>query len=178
MPGLIEDYAIIGNCETAALVGRDGSIDWLALPRFDSAACFAALLGDPGNGRWQIAPQGASRSTRCYRDGTLILETRFETSDGAVTLVDCMGRRDGCADLVRLVRGERGRVPLKMELVIRCEYGSIIPWVRRLEDGRHTAVAGPDRLTLATPVETHGENLRTVAEFSVDAGEGIPFVLT
>src|SRR5947207_2128081 len=178
MRGLIEDYAIIGNCESAALVGRDGSIDWLALPRFDSAACFAALLGGPENGRWQIAPKGDAEITRRYLEGTLILETRFVTPDGAVTLVDCMGRRDGCADLVRLVRGERGRVQLRMELVIRCEYGSIIPWVRRLEDGRHTAVAGPDRLTLATSVETRGENLRTVADFPAHAGEEIPFVLT
>jgi GH15 family glucan-1,4-alpha-glucosidase len=178
MPGLIEDYAIIGNCESAALVGREGSIDWLALPRFDSAACFAALLGDAENGCWKIAPKDAARITRCYREGTLVLETSFETADGACTLIDCMGRRDGCADVVRLVRGERGRVELRMELVIRCEYGSIIPWVRRLEDGRHTAVAGPDRLTLATPVKTHGENLRTVAEFQVVAGEEIPFVLT
>jgi GH15 family glucan-1,4-alpha-glucosidase len=111
-------------------------------------------------------------------DATLVLETRFETAEGAVTLVDCMGRRDGCADLVRLVRGERGRMELRMELVIRCEYGSIIPWVRRLGDGRHTAVAGPDRLTLAIPVKTRGENLRTVAEFAIDAGEEIPFALT
>jgi len=110
MPGLIEDYAIIGNCESAALVGRDGSIDWLALPRFDSAACFAALLGDPENGRWQIIPKDHSRITRRYREGTPVLETRFETPGGAVTLIDCMGRRDGCADLVRLVRGERGSV--------------------------------------------------------------------
>src|SRR5690348_398641 len=178
MPGLIEDYAIIGNCESAALVGRDGSIDWLALPRFDSAACFAALLGDAENGRWKIAPIGVARPTRRYREGTLVLETRFDTPDGACILIDCMGRRDGCADVVRLVRGERGRIELRMELVIRCEYGSIIPWVRRLEDGRHTAVAGPDRLTLATPVKTHGENLRTLAEFSVADGEEIPFVLT
>src|SRR5204862_7056554 len=155
-----------------------GAIDWLALPRFDSAACFAALLGGPENGHWQIAPKQDATVTRRYREGTLVLETRFETPDGAVTLVDCMGRRDGCADLVRLVRGERGRVELSMELVIRCEYGSIIPWVRRREDGRHTAVAGPDRLTLATPVGTHGENLRTVAEFAVHADEEIPFVLT
>ncbi len=96
MPGLIEDYAIIGNCESAALVGRDGSIDWLALPRFDAAACFASLLGDAENGRWKIAPSGDARITRCYRDGTLVLETRFDTPDGAVTLVDCMGRRDSC----------------------------------------------------------------------------------
>ena len=121
MPGRIEDYAIIGNCESAALVGRDGSIDWLALPRFDSAACFAALLGDVENGCWKIAPKGNAEMSRHYRDGTLILETRFETPDGVVTLIDCMGRRDGCADLVRLVRGVRGRVQLRMELVIRCE---------------------------------------------------------
>jgi GH15 family glucan-1,4-alpha-glucosidase len=129
VPGRIEDYAIIGNCESAALVGRAGSIDWLALPRFDSGACFAALLGDPENGRWQIRPTSNARITRGYREGTLVLETRFETADGAVTLIDCMGRRDGCTDHVRLVRGERGRVELRMELVIRCEYGSIIPWV-------------------------------------------------
>src|SRR5690348_4643677 len=178
MPGLIEDYAIVGDCETAALVGRDGSIDWLALPRFDSAACFAALLGGPENGRWQIAPTAESRITRHYREGTLVLETRFETADGVVTLIDGMGRRDGCADLVRIIRGERGRVPIRMELVIRCEYGSIIPWVRRLNADRVTAVAGPDRLTLATPAAVHGENLRTVAEFDIGAGEEIPFSLT
>jgi len=110
MPGLIEDYALIGNCESAAMVGRNGSIDWLALPRFDSAACFAALLGGPENGHWQIAPKQDATVTRRYREGTLVLETRFETPDGAVALIDCMGRREGCADLVRLVRGERGRV--------------------------------------------------------------------
>src|ERR1700761_2558942 len=110
MPSLIEDYAIIGNCESAAMVGRDGSIDWLAFPRFDSAACFAALLGGPENGRWQIAPTAESRVSRHYRQGTLVLETVFETADGVAILVDCMGRRNGCADLVRLVRGERGRV--------------------------------------------------------------------
>ena len=178
MPGLIEDYAIIGNCESAALVGRDGSIDWLALPRFDSAACFAALLGGPENGRWQIAPTADHQTSRQYRPGTLILETRFETGDGVAVVVDCMGRRDGCADVVRLVRGERGRVAVRMELVIRCDYGSIIPWVRRLEDGRVTAVAGPDRLTFATSASVHGENLRTVAQFDVQAGEEIAFSLT
>jgi GH15 family glucan-1,4-alpha-glucosidase len=179
MLGFIEDYAVIGNCETAALVGRDGSIDWLGLPRFDSAACFAALLGKPENGRWQIAPaDSGSRATRLYRGGSLILETRFETAEGAVALVDCLGRRDEGTDLVRLVRGERGRVAMRMELIIRLEYGCLIPWVRRLEDGRLTAVAGPDRLTLATPVEVHGEGLRTVAEFTIGAGEEVPFVLT
>ena len=121
----IEDYALIGNCESAALVGRDGSIDWLALPRFDNAALFAALLGDAENGRWQIAPVPTrfERTTRAYRDGTLVLETRFETADGTVVLIDCMGRRDGHADVVRLVRGESGLVALRMELVIRAEYG-------------------------------------------------------
>jgi GH15 family glucan-1,4-alpha-glucosidase len=178
MPSRIEDYALIGNCESAAMVGRNGSIDWLALPRFDSAACFAALLGGPENGRWLIAPTAESRVTRHYREGTLVLETRFETPDGAVTLMDGMGRRDGCADLVRIIRGERGRVAVRMELVIRCEYGSIIPWVRRLDDGRVTAVAGPDRLTLSTPAAVHGENLRSIAEFDIAAGEEIPFSLT
>lgn len=178
MPSRIEDYALIGNCESAAMVGRNGSIDWLALPRFDSAACFAALLGGPENGRWRIAPTAESHVSRHYRQGTLVLETRFETVDGAAILIDGMGRRDGCADLVRIIRGERGRVAVRMELVIRCEYGSIIPWVRRLDDGRLTAVAGPDRLTLSTPAAVHGENLRTIAEFDIAAGEEIPFSLT
>jgi GH15 family glucan-1,4-alpha-glucosidase len=154
MPSRIEDYALIGNCESAAMVGRNGSIE---------AACFAALLGGPENGRWQIAPTAESHVTRHYRDGTLVLETRFETADGAAILIDGMGRRDGGADLARIIRGKRGRVAVRMELVIRCEYGSIIPWVRRLDDGRVTAVAGPDRLTLATPAAVHGENLRTIA---------------
>lgn len=179
MAGLIEDYALIGNCETAALVGRDGSIDWLGLPRFDSAACFAALLGQPKNGRWRIGPaRSGARATRRYRDGSLILETRFETEDGAVLLVDCMGRRDEGTDLVRLIRGERGRFALRMELVIRFEYGCLVPWVRRLEDGRLTAVAGPDRVTLSTPAELHGKGLATVAEFTVGAGDEVPFILT
>ena len=178
MPCRIEDYAVIGNCESAALVGRNGSIDWLAVPRFDSAACFAALLGGPENGRWQIAALDESRINRCYRPGTLVLETRFENAAGAAVLTDAMGRRDGCSDLVRIIRGERGRVRVRMELIIRCEYGSIIPWVRRLDDGRLTAVAGPDRLTLATPAPFHGENLRTIAEFEIAAGEEIPFSLT
>ena len=157
MAGLIEDYAIIGNCEAAALVGRDGSIDWLGLPRFNSAACFAALLGEPENGRWQIAPcPPDSKITRRYREGSLILDTDFNTATGSVRLTDCMGRREGGADVVRLVRGLRGKVQMRMELIIRPEYGSVIPWVRRLPDGRLTAVAGPDRFTLATPVEVGG----------------------
>jgi GH15 family glucan-1,4-alpha-glucosidase len=178
MPGFIEDYALIGNCESAALVGRNGSIDWLSVPRFDSAACFAALLGGPENGRWQIGPPAEGRISRHYRPGTLVLETRFENTEGTAVLTDAMGRRDGCSDLVRVIRGEHGRLRIRMELVIRCEYGSIIPWVRRLDDGRLTAVAGPDRLTLSTPAPIHGENLRTIAEFEIAAGEEIPFSLT
>ena len=131
MPGLIEDYAIVGNCETAALVGRDGSIDWLALPRFDSAACFAALLGGPENGRWLIAPAAPdAKATRRYREGTLILETAFETAEGSAVLVDGMGRRDDGTDLVRLLRGVRGRTAFRMELVLRFEYGVIVPWTQ------------------------------------------------
>src|SRR5690242_11005860 len=179
MPGLIEDYAVVGNCETAALVGRDGSVDWLALPRFDSAACFAALLGRPENGRWLIAPAAPdAKATRRYREGTPILETTFETAEGAAVLVDGMGRRDDGIDLVRVVRGVRGRTTFRTELILRFEYGVIVPWTRRLEDGRLTAVAGPDRVTLSAPVELRGEDLRTVADFAVAAGEEVPFVLT
>src|SRR3954454_19656975 len=178
MPGLIESYAVVGNCETAALVGRDGSIDWLGLPRFDSAACFAALLGSPDNGRWQIAPSSPHlQVTRRYRPGSLVLETEFETAEGRVLLVDCMGRRDGGADLVRVVRGLPGRSRMRMELIIRLEYGSVIPWVRRLDDGRVTAVAGPDRLTLCTPADVHSESMKTVADFVIGEGEEIPFSL-
>src|SRR5882672_9531850 len=126
----IEDYALIGDCKTAALVGRDGSIDWLCWPRFDSAACFAALLGAPENGRWRIAPQGEILSAkRKYRDRTLILETEFETAEGAVSLVDFMPVRDGYCNLVRLVRGVRGSVPMQMQLVLRFDYGASVPWV-------------------------------------------------
>src|SRR3954466_13481037 len=157
MPELIEDYAIIGNCEAAALVGRDGSIDWLGLPRFDSAACFAAPLGTPENGRWQIAPSSPdAQVSHRYRPGSLILETEFETGTGAVRLTDCMGRRDGGAEVVRLVQGVRGEVLMRMELIIRPGYGSVVPWVRRLPDGRVTAVAGPQPFTATTPTEAGG----------------------
>ena len=133
MSSRIEDYAAIGNCETLALVGRDGSIDWLGFPRFDSAACFAALLGDPRNGRWLVAPaeSGEVKVTRHYRDGTLILETTFETKTGAVCVIDFMARRDGVSEMIRLVRGIRGKVPMRTELVVRFEYGSVMPWVSR-----------------------------------------------
>jgi GH15 family glucan-1,4-alpha-glucosidase len=173
----IEDYALIGDCHTAALVGRDGSIDWLCFPRFDSGACFAALLGGPEHGRWQIAPAaGARRTRRRYRDGTLILETEFETDDGAVRVIDCMPLSNQRWDVVRIVEGLRGRVAMRMELIIRCDYGSIVPWVRRL-DHALLATAGPDALELHTPVDTVGKDLTTVAEFHVSQGERTPFVL-
>ncbi|MEO8718531.1 MAG: glycoside hydrolase family 15 protein [Burkholderiales bacterium] len=178
MPSHIEDYAVIGNCETLALVGRDGSIDWLGLPRFDSAACFAALLGDPRHGRWLVAPvDAAAPATRRYRGDTLILETTFETEAGAVCVIDFMARRSGAADLVRLVRGMRGTVAMRTELIVRFEYGSIVPWVSRQEDGRIQLIAGPDRLLLDSPVELRGEDLRTVGEFEVRAGQEIGFTL-
>ena len=179
MPARIEDYAFVGDCETAALIARDGSIDWLCWPRFDSNACFAALLGTPEHGRWQIAPAGdGARVRRRYRDGTLILETDFETADGAVTLVDFMPPRDRISDLVRLVVGRRGRVAMRTELILRFDYGSIVPWVSRLDDGSLRAIAGPDMLVLRTDVPLHGEELTTVGEFTVGAGETAAFVLS
>jgi len=179
MPGRIEDYAIIGNCETMALVGRDGSIDWLGLPRFDSAACFAALLGDPRHGRWLMAPvDEAARNSRRYRGDTLILETLFETESGAVCVTDFIGRRDGVSDIVRVVRGMRGTVPMRTELVVRFDYGSVVPWVSLQEDGRLQFTAGPDRLLLDTKVSLRGEDWRTVGEFEVGAGEEVCFTLS
>ena len=173
----IEDYALIGDCHTAALVGRDGSIDWLCFPRFDSAACFAALLGGPAHGRWLIAPAADVRSSRRnYRDGTLILETEFETNDGAVRIIDCMPLSNERWDVLRIVEGLRGRVAMRMELVIRFDYGSIVPWVRRSADTL-LATAGPDTLELHTPVAVHGENMKTVAEFHVGKGERTSFAL-
>jgi len=177
----IEDYALIGNCETAALVARDGSIDWLCWPRFDSDACFAALLGTPEHGRWQIAPSDpAARITRRYRDDTLILETEFETGDGAVTLIDFMPPRadDRASQVVRLVKGQRGQVAMSCELVLRFNYGSSVPWVTRLDDGALRAIAGPDMTVLRTPVELHGNDLKTVGTFQVSEGETVAFVLS
>jgi len=175
----IEDYGLIGDCETAALVGRDGSVDWLCWPRFDSPACFAALLGTPEHGRWILHPaDDVRRSTRRYRDHSLILETTFETDSGAVTLVDFMPPRGDNSDVVRLVRGDSGRVRMSMELVLRFDYGSIVPWVSRLADGTWRAIAGPDMVVLHTPVKLTGRDFTTVAEFDVGAGETVPFVLT
>jgi GH15 family glucan-1,4-alpha-glucosidase len=179
MTQLIEQYALIGNNATAALVGLNGSINWLGFPRFDSRACFAALLGTPENGRWIIAPLTEHPQVkRQYRQGTLVLETEFSTPEGTVVVIDCMDRRGENQDLVRIVRGLRGGVSMQMELVLRFDYGTVIPWVTRIADGRLQAVAGPERVFLDTPVELRGEDLRTRAEFTVNAGEEIPFVLT
>lgn len=176
----IEDYGLIGDCGTAALVGRDGSIDWLCWPAFDSDACFAGLLGTREHGRWQIAPaEAVTKSSRRYRDDTLILETRFETASGVVTLIDFMPSRGHASDVVRLVRGVSGRVKMRMELIIRFGFGTDIPWVKRTEDGNALlAICGPDMTVLRTPVQTRGEDMTTVADFEVGAGETVPFVLT
>src|SRR5690348_7696985 len=177
MPSRLEDYALVGDCQTAALVGRDGSVDWLCLPRFDSAACFAALLGTPQHGRWLLAPHGEVRATRRqYRDGTLVLETEFDTDGGSVAVIDCMLGRARELHVVRLVEGRRGQVPMRLELILRFDYGSIVPWVQRI-DGGIWAIAGPDSVRPRTPVALHGENLTTVAEFTVSAGQRVPFTL-
>lgn len=174
----IEDYGMIGDCHTAALIGRNGSIDWLCLPRFDSAACFAALLGTRENGCWRIMPVGSIQSHgRRYRDGTLVLETDFETAEGAVTVVDFMPLRDVHPEVMRVVIGRRGLVRMRMELIIRFDYGATTPWVRRI-DRTLTAIAGPDALILRTPIETYGEGLTTVAEFTIGEGQETPFCLT
>lgn len=173
----IEDYGIIGDTQTVALVGRNGSIDWLCVPSFDSAACFAALLGTEEHGCWLIAPEEELVATRrAYRPGTLILETEFETASGCVRLIDCMPLRLHDADLLRVVEGVRGRVRMRMRLIVRFDYGSIVPWLRRRED-RLEAIAGPDALTFWSTVETRGEGLTTVAEFDVSEGEIVSFEL-
>jgi GH15 family glucan-1,4-alpha-glucosidase len=175
----IEDYGLIGDCETAALVGRDGSIDWLCWPAFDSDACFAALLGTSKNGRWLIAPcDDTTQISRRYWDNTLILETQFETADGIIAIIDFMPPRGKASDVVRLVRGIEGSVKMQMELVIRFGIGADVPWVKRTEDGALLAICGPDMTVLRTPVETRGKDMTTVAEFEVNAGETVPFVLT
>jgi GH15 family glucan-1,4-alpha-glucosidase len=179
MAGRIEDYAMIGDCQTAALVGRDGSIDWLSFWRSDAPACFAALLGTPENGRWLLAPQAQPKATRRrYRDGTLVLETEIDTEEGTVVIVDAMPPRDGRRPhLVRLVQGKRGRVPMRMELIIRFDYGSIVPWVRTI-DGALRATGGQDAIRLVTPIPLQGKDLTTVATFTVGEGDEIPFVLS
>jgi GH15 family glucan-1,4-alpha-glucosidase len=174
----IEDYAFLSDTQTAALVARDGSVDWLCFPRFDSGACFAALLGTKDNGRWLITPAAkVTRVTRRYRGDTLILETTLETADGAVRLIDFMPPRGTNPDIVRIVEGVRGKLRMRTELIIRFDYGDVVPWVRK-RDGGIQAIAGPNALILRTAVKTRGENLTTVAEFDVSAGERVSFVLT
>ncbi len=178
MSSRIEDYALLGDLHTAALVERGGSIDWLCFPRFDSGACFAALLGDPDNGRWLLAPTVSATSTRRYLHDTLVLETTWETEDGSVARVlDFMPPRGRAPDIVRIVEGVQGTVEMRSELTIRFDYGHVVPWVRR-SDGTRIAVAGPDGLCFRTPAHTRGENMQTVSELSVDEGERVPFVLT
>jgi GH15 family glucan-1,4-alpha-glucosidase len=178
MAAPIEDYALIGDTHTAGLVSRDGSIDWLCLPRFDGPACFAALLGDRSNGRWRLAPAGGVREVRRrYQGDTLVLETEWHTEDGVVRVVDCMPPRQSDPDVARVVEGIRGRVPMRMELTIRFDYGSIVPWVRHVDGALH-AVAGPDSVWLRTPVPVWGENWATLADFTVAEGERAPFMLT
>jgi len=174
----IEDYGFLSDTQSGALVSRDGCVDWLCLPRFDSGACFAALLGDRKNGRWRFAPKTKiTASRRRYRGNTLILETEMETETGAVRLIDFMPPRGKNPDIVRIIEGVRGTVEMKMELIIRFDYGHIVPWVRQKHGGLE-AIAGPDALILRTPVETRGEDLTTVADFRVTEGNRIPFVLT
>jgi GH15 family glucan-1,4-alpha-glucosidase len=174
----IEDYALLGDLQTAALVGRDGAMDWLCLPRFDSPACFAAIVGDADNGSWQLGPAGGGDANRRqYRDGTLVLESEWDTPEGTVRIIDFMPPRGVAADVVRIVEGVRGRVPMRMSLRLRFDYGHIVPWVRRRGEDL-TAIAGPDAVWLRTPVGMHGADMSTVAEFDVAAGQRIPFVLT
>jgi GH15 family glucan-1,4-alpha-glucosidase len=174
----IEDYALIGDLQTAALVSREGSVDWCCFPRFDSGACFASLLGGPEHGRWLLSPASPiRRSSRRYRHDTLILESIFETDEGTVRAIDFMPPRGKTPDIVRIIEGLDGNVPMRSELVIRFDYGKIVPWVRRTDDAL-IAIAGPDALCLRTPVEVHGEDMKSVSEFTVAAGERIPFVLT
>jgi GH15 family glucan-1,4-alpha-glucosidase len=178
VPGRIEDYALIGDCASAALVGRNGSIDWLCWPRFDSEACFAALLGSREHGRWLIAPHSNARVTRRYRPNTLLLETHFETPDGAAMLVDFMPQQAVHPTIVRFVIGTRGQLAMHTELILRFGYGAVVPWVSRVESGALRAIAGPDMVVLYTPVNLRGRDMTTVGEFTVSRGATIPFVMS
>jgi GH15 family glucan-1,4-alpha-glucosidase len=178
MAGAIEDYGLIGDLQTAALVGRDGSIDWLSLPRFDSAACFAALLGDERNGRWLLAPaSGGGCSRRRYRGDSLVLESTWESPTGTVRLLDFMPPRGRAADVVRIVEGVSGRVAMRMDLVLRFDYGHVVPWVSS-ENGELAAIAGPDAVWLRSPAHLEGHDRSTHAAFEVSAGDRVSFVLT
>jgi len=179
VPARIEDYALIGDCETAALVSKGGSIDWLCFPRFDSPACFAALLGSDDNGRWLIRPSSENYEvTRRYAEDTLVLETEFRTETGSAVIKDFMPLRDGRSDLMRIVEGTDGTLAFDLEFVLRFDYGRTVPWVTSSENGTLTAIAGPDRLTLTSSVPLHGDEMRTVGSFSVSAGEQQSFTLT
>src|SRR2546422_7282214 len=174
----IEDYAFLSDTQTGALVSRDGCIDWLCLPRFDSPACFASLLGEKKNGHWRFFPEEKIEKTaRRYRDETLILETEIETKNGAVRIIDFMPPRGENPDIIQIVEGIRGEVSMRMELIIRFDYGNIVPWVRKRHGGLE-AIAGPDGLILRTPIRTRGKDLTTVAEFNIRKGDRVPFVLT
>ena len=175
----IEDYALLGDLQTAALVGRSGSVDWLTFPRFDSSSCFSALLGNREHGRWSIAPLAGGQTTdRRYRTDTLILESEWQVDGGRVRVIDFMPPRETKPDIVRIVEGLEGSVQMRTELVIRFDYGSVVPWVRRLDHESLLAVGGPDGLLLRTPVELRPDDKTHVAEFTVRAGERVPFVLT
>ncbi|MBV8480666.1 MAG: glycoside hydrolase family 15 protein, partial [Actinobacteria bacterium] len=173
----IEDYALLGDLQTAALVERGGSIDWLCFPRFDSGACFAALLGDAENGRWLLAPKAGGTTSRAYRGDSLILETTWENDGGVVRVIDFMPPRGKAPDVVRIVEGVRGTVEMRSELIVRFDYGSIVPWVRRVDNAR-VAVAGPDALCFRAGARTRGEDRRTISTFTVSEGDRVPFVLT
>jgi hypothetical protein len=162
----IESYALIGDCETAALVGLDGSIDWLCWPRFDSQACLAALLGDEQNGRWRLAPTTECTARRRYRDDTLVLETSFECAQGAMTVIDFMPVRDGSSDLVRVVVGRSGELNVRSDLTLRFDYGSVVPWVDRSSDDTLRAVAGPHKVVFRSSMPHHGEALSTASSGS------------
>src|ERR1051325_7818416 len=174
----LEDYALVGDCHTAALISKMGSVDWLCFPHFDSPACFAALLGNPEHGRWGISPAiPVKKIQRRYRPESLVLETEFHTAQGTVVLVDCMTPRDDTPNLLRMIVGTSGNVPMKMELIIRFDYGSVVPWVRRTPHGI-SAIAGPDMLSLRTKALLRGENLTTVSEFTVGRDDRVTFDLT
>ncbi len=175
----IEDYALLGDLQTAALVGRTGSVDWLCLPRFDSASTFGAILGSTEHGRWLLAPKDAGPSThRRYRPDSLILENEWQTPTGRVRVIDFMPVRDTYPELIRIVQGLEGHVEMRTELVVRFDYGSVLPWVRRIDDGTMLAVGGPDALCVRTPIDLHGEAMTHVAEFTVRKGDRVPFVAT
>jgi GH15 family glucan-1,4-alpha-glucosidase len=177
VPSAIEDYAMIGNCKTAALVAKNGSIDWLCLPRFDSPACFAALLGTPENGRWQLRPQQLARVRRCYRPDTLTLETEFRTRSGSAVLIDFMPMGSSFPRIIRVLRCKRGSIRMRMDLVIRFDYGFTVPWVYRGPDDALLAVSGPNRLVLRSSVPLRGEKLHTVADFTLTRGQSAHFEL-